>query len=284
MITIKIRNQWLGWPWRRRESAVIRDVAAGRPISGGRRATRAACGRRHELRGIARAVPRRQLRAEERLSRVRSPTRCSRARAARSRGLGILPGADAQVAEYRPAVRPGRDLRAARIRGQRLPGQARCVPSARRRSCSARHRPGGTSGRARSRTSTRSRGIASTLPTRYLTANVNVWPRWVVVFMNAQVFEELQARSGTRCGRRWEGDPEHALGRQSREEADAVLCDRGLTSSPSPQADITELRAALSPILARSSDRSRRSRMITEAAGGSSTPRLDPAVSCSGSS
>ena len=106
-----------------------------RPISVGGHAG-VACGRCHELRGIASAAPRRQLRARGEGCRGRDRRRDAR----RLEPLGVvgigIARADAQVVEHRSAARPGRGLRAAVRAGvtESRSGAMLCVPSARRRS------------------------------------------------------------------------------------------------------------------------------------------------------
>ncbi len=266
-ITIKIRNQWLGWPWRRRESGVIRDVAAGKADLGSA-ATRAwhAVGVTSfealqapllvdsyalEEKVVAGEIAEEMLDGLEPLGVV---------------GIGILPGPMrkllsidrrlAQVEDFEGVrlgiteSRVGRD--AVRALG------ATAVP----------FRPGtDLSGldAVESHVDAIESNRFDDAGARHLTANLNVWPRALVVFMNKQAFEQLEASQRDLLGEALrQAIPETLAVQQSLErEAAAALCRRKLDFVAVAPADMTALRQALSPVY-RELERDGRARSFIE--------------------
>jgi len=88
---------------------------------------------------------------------------------------------------------------------------------------------------------------------KYLTANVNLWPRLPVIFMNRGAYAALgeahrralteAASSALR--------PTIALQRGDEEESAAILCRRGVTFVTADEADIAALRRAVQPVFRR---------------------------------
>ena len=194
-IEIRFRNKWLGWPWRRGEAALIRDVAAGKADLGwvGSRAWddvgvtsfdalhAPLVVDSYELEGevLAAGVADELLEGVEALGVV---------------AIGVLPGPLRKVLGVeRPFLRP------ADFDGMRVGLNRSQVGSASLRARrNAGDRPGGVD--LVGQVDGLEQHVASIDgntyddAAKYLTANVNLWPRWVVVFVNAERFERL-ARS-----------------------------------------------------------------------------------------
>ena len=85
---------------------------------------------------------------------------------------------------------------------------------------------------------------------KYVTTNINLWPRPLVLFMNEAAFAALEPvqRDVLREALR-NALPETLAATRSRErDAAAVLCRRGLSFVVATQADISMLREALAPV------------------------------------
>jgi TRAP-type C4-dicarboxylate transport system substrate-binding protein len=87
---------------------------------------------------------------------------------------------------------------------------------------------------------------------KYVTANVNLWPRPLVIVMGTKAFESLppEQQSALR-------DAAHAAiaeslraSRAEDDEAAAILCRRGMTFAIASETDLAEIRNALQPVYA----------------------------------
>jgi TRAP-type C4-dicarboxylate transport system substrate-binding protein len=253
-IEIRFRNEWLGWPWRRGEAALIRDVAAGKADLGwvGSRAWddvgvtsfdalhAPLVVDSYELEGevLAAGVADELLEGVEALGVV---------------AIGVLPGPLRKVLGVeRPFLRP------ADFDGMRVGLNRSQVGSASLRALGAVPVtvPGGVDlvGQVDGLEQQVASIDGNTYDdaAKYLTANVNLWPRWVVVFMNAERFERLARsqqdalREAVRTAR-----PMMLAAAEGAQEASTVaLCDRGLTLAVASPNDLSELRAAVAPVTA----------------------------------
>ncbi|HET8821159.1 MAG TPA: TRAP transporter substrate-binding protein DctP [Thermoleophilaceae bacterium] len=99
----------------------------------------------------------------------------------------------------------------------------------------------------------------------YLAANVNLWPRPVVLFMNEQAFETLddRQRSALRGAARAALPASIALERADEEEGATVLCRRGVRFVRADEADFAALRRAVQPVYERLERDSQTSAAIT---------------------
>ena len=253
-IEIEFRNEWLGWPWGRTEAALIRDVAAGRADLGwvGSRAWNDVGVTSFDALHAPLVVDSYELQgavldagvADELLAGV-EPLGVV--------GLGVLPGPLRKVLGVERAF-----LRPADFEGMRV-GLARSqVGSASLRALGAVPVtvPGGVDlvGQVDGLEQQVASIDGNTYDdaAQYLTANVNLWPRWVVVFMNAKVYERLggSQRDALREAVQTATPIMLAAAEAAQEASTSALCDRGLTLAVASQADIAELRAAVAPVLA----------------------------------
>lgn len=88
---------------------------------------------------------------------------------------------------------------------------------------------------------------------KYLTTNVNLWPRPSVIFMNRHAYAalgETHRRALTEAASSALA-PTLALQRGDAEEAAAILCRRGVTFVTASDADIAALRRAVRPVYQR---------------------------------
>lgn len=252
-IDIEFRNQWLGWPSRRTEAALIRDVAAGKADLGwvGSRAWSDVgvtsfdalhaplVVDSYELQGavLDAGVADELLEGVEPLGLV---------------GLGVLPGPLRKVLGVeRPFLRP------ADFAGKRLGLNRSRVGSASLRALGAVPvtLPGGVD--LRGQVDGLEQQVASIDGNTYdaaatfLTANVNLWPRWVVVFMNAGAFAALDGsqQDALREAVQTATPVMLAAAEGAQEASTAALCDRGLTLAVASEADLGALRAAVAPVV-----------------------------------
>jgi TRAP-type C4-dicarboxylate transport system substrate-binding protein len=86
----------------------------------------------------------------------------------------------------------------------------------------------------------------------YVTANVNLWPRPLVIVMGEEAFESLtdEQQSALRDAAAAAIPEALAAARAEDEEAAPTLCRRGLTFAAASESDLSELRAALEPVYA----------------------------------
>ena len=84
----------------------------------------------------------------------------------------------------------------------------------------------------------------------YVTSNVNLWPRPLVIVMGSEAFESLtdEQRSALRAAAAAAVPEALAADREEDEEAADTLCRRGMTFATGSESDLAELRAALEPV------------------------------------
>ena len=252
-IEIKFRNEWLGWPWRRTEAALIRDVAAGKADLGwvGSRAWDDVGVTSFDALHAPLAVESYELQrkvleagiADELLDGVEQLGLV---------GLGVLPGPlRKMLGVERPFLQP------TDFDGMRVGLNRSQVGSASLRALGAVPVtvPGGVDlvgqvdGLEQQVASIDSNTYDDAA--KYLTANVNLWPRWVVVFMNAESFERL-ARSqqdALREAARTARPMMLAAAKAAQEASTAALCERGLTLAVASTSELATLRAAVASVI-----------------------------------
>jgi TRAP-type transport system periplasmic protein len=84
----------------------------------------------------------------------------------------------------------------------------------------------------------------------FLTANVNLWPRPLVLFMNHKAFETLTSEQQTSLSRAAAAAAPSTLAIQKRGQSDAttLLCRRGLSLLTATDSDLAALRQAVQPV------------------------------------
>lgn len=87
---------------------------------------------------------------------------------------------------------------------------------------------------------------------RYVTSNVNLWPRPFVIVMGMDAFDALTEEQQSALRDAAESAIPKALeaSRAEDEEAVAILCRRGMTFATASESDLAELRAALERVYA----------------------------------
>jgi TRAP-type C4-dicarboxylate transport system substrate-binding protein len=87
----------------------------------------------------------------------------------------------------------------------------------------------------------------------YLTANVNLWPRLPVIFMNKEAYAALSETQRRALKEATSSALERTLAVQRRdeEESAAILCRRGLDFVTASEADLAALRDAVAPVYRR---------------------------------
>jgi TRAP-type C4-dicarboxylate transport system substrate-binding protein len=248
---LEFRDRWLGWPWRRPESAVIHDVAAGKADLGwvGSRAWDdvgvSSFNALHApllvdsyaLQGevLESGIPGEMLKALEPLRLV---------------GLGVLPGPLRKLLGVeRPLTHPAdfrgqrigiTDSRVARETLRALGATAIVLP--------AGARIGGVDGIEQQVESIE--GNTYDAAPKYLTTNINLWPRPLVLFMNEAAFAALEPvqRRVLREAVRHALRKALAATRSRERDAAAVVCRRGLRLVVATPADMSSLREALAPV------------------------------------
>ena len=85
---------------------------------------------------------------------------------------------------------------------------------------------------------------------KYVTANVNLWPRPFVIVMGKEAFESLtdEQQSALRDAAAAAIPGALAASREEDEEAASILCRRGMTFAAASESDLAELRSALEPV------------------------------------
>ena len=87
---------------------------------------------------------------------------------------------------------------------------------------------------------------------KYVTANVNLWPRPLVIVMGKEAFASLadEQQSTLRDAAAAAIPKALEASRAEDEEATALLCKRGMTFAAASESDLAELRTALEPVYA----------------------------------
>ena len=87
---------------------------------------------------------------------------------------------------------------------------------------------------------------------KYVTSNVNLWPRPLVIVMGNDAYESLTDEQQSALRDAAESAIPRALeaSRAEDQEAVAALCRRGLTFATASQTDLAELRSAFEPVYA----------------------------------
>ena len=252
-IEVRFRNEWLGWPWRRTEAALIRDVAAGKADLGwvGSRAWDDVGVTSFDALHAPLAVESYELQSEV-LEAGIADELLEGVEPLGLVGLGVLPGPLRKVLGVeRPFLRP------ADFDGMRVGLNRSQVGSASLRALGAVPVtvPGGVDlvGQVDGLEQQVASIDGNTYDdaAKYLTANVNLWPRWVVVFMNADRFERL-ARSqqdALREAVRTARPMMLAAAKGEQEASTAALCERGLTLAVASTSELAMLRAAVAPVI-----------------------------------
>ena len=86
----------------------------------------------------------------------------------------------------------------------------------------------------------------------YVTTNVNLWPRPLVIVIDNEVFASLTTEQQSALREAVAAAMPEALAasRAEDEEAMPILCRRGLTFAAASESDLSQLRAALKPVYA----------------------------------
>ena len=248
---IEFRDRWLGWPWRRPESAVINDVAAGKADLGsvGSRAWDdvgvSSFNALHapllvdsyalQAEVLESGIPDEMLKALEPLRLV---------------GLGILPGPLRKpLGAERPFTQPA-DFRGQRIgiTESRVARETLRTLGATAIAVPAGARIDGFDGIEQQVESIESNTYDAAA--KYLTTNINLWPRPLVLFMNEAAYAALEPvqRDVLREAVRNALSETLAATRSRERDAAAVLCRRGVSFVVATPADISTLREALAPV------------------------------------
>ena len=167
-------------------------------------------------------------------------------------GIGVLPGPMRKLLGVsKPFVAPS----GLRRGGGRLSGlgRRRRIP----RTLGAAPRPSAQRGRARRARRLRAtaqlhRGKLLRRDAKYVTANVNLWPRPLVIVIDNEVFASLtpEQQSALRDAVSAALPEALAASRAEDEEAAPILCRRGMTFAAASESDLAELRTALEPVYA----------------------------------
>ncbi len=248
---IEFRDRWLGWPWSRPESAVIHDVAAGKAdlgwvgsrawddvgVSGFNALHAPLLVDSYALQGevLESGVPGEMLKALEPLRLV---------------GLGVLPGPLRKLLGVERRLRQPADFRGQRIgiTESRVARETLRALGATAIALPAGARIGGIDGIEQQVESIE--GNTYDADAKYLTTNINLWPRPLVLFMNEAAFAALEPvqRRVLREAVRHALRKALAATRSRERDAVAVLCRRGLSFVVATPADISTLREALAPV------------------------------------
>jgi TRAP-type C4-dicarboxylate transport system substrate-binding protein len=248
---VEFKDRWLGWPWRRPESAVIHDVAAGQADLGwvGSRAWddvgvssfdalhAPLLVDSYALQGevLESGIPGEMLKALEPLRLV---------------GLGVLPGPLRKlVGVERPLTQPAdfrgqrigiTESRVARETVRALGATAIVVPPG--------SQIGSLDGIEQQVDSIEGNNYDAAA--KYLTTNINLWPRPLVLFMNQAAFAALEPvqRDVLRDAVRNALPVTLGAARSRERDAAAALCRRGLRFVVATRADMSALRGAVAPV------------------------------------
>jgi TRAP-type C4-dicarboxylate transport system substrate-binding protein len=252
-LRIEFRNRWLGWPWRRPESAVPRDVASGKaqlgwvgsrawdelgvPSFDALHAPLLVDSYALEERVLESDVPRRMLASLEPLGLV---------------GIGILPGPMRKLLDTGRALTQPPDFA-----GRRIGITESQVARDALRALGATPVPfppgagiGGLDAIEQQVASIESNTYDAAA--KYL-SDVNLWPRPLVVFMNAEAFASLRPadRDALRQAARAAIRPALETTLAHERAAAAALCRRGVEFPVVTAADRAWMRRAVAPVVAR---------------------------------
>jgi TRAP-type C4-dicarboxylate transport system substrate-binding protein len=250
-VRIEFRDRWLGWPWRRPESAVIHDVAAGKVDLGwvGSRAWDdvgvSSFNALHapllvdsyalQAEVLESGIPGEMLKALEPLRLV---------------GLGVLAGPLHKLLGVERRLRQPADFRGQRIgiTDSRVARESLRALGATAIALPAGARIGGLDGIEQQVEAIE--GNTYDAAAKYLTTNINLWPRPLVLFMNEAAFAALEPaqRRVLREAVRHALRKAFAATRSRERDEAAVLCRRGLSFVVATPADISTLREALAPV------------------------------------
>ena len=253
-VEIRFRNEWLGWPWRRAEAALIRDVAAGKADLGwvGSRAFDDVGVTSFDPLHAPLVVDSYPLQGAVLESGI-GDGMLEGVRPLRLVGLGVLPGPLRKVlAVDRPLVRPAdfAGLKLGLNRSQIGSESLRALGAVPVTVIGGRELEGldGIEQQVASIDGNTYDEVA-----KHLTANVNLWPRSVVVFINADTYEELDdsQQDALRESVQTATPIMLAAAEAAQEASTAALCGRGLKLAVATAADLAMLRAAVAPVVAR---------------------------------
>jgi TRAP-type C4-dicarboxylate transport system substrate-binding protein len=253
-LTLRFRNQWLGSPWRVDEAALIRDVVAGKADLGwiGTRAWDdvgvTAFDPLHapfviDSYPLQRSVL--ESRVADEMLEALEPLGLI--------GLGVLPGPLRKLlAAERPVRRPadfaGLTIGLNRSQlGERALRALGAVPLTVR----GGGNPGSVDGLEQHVTAIE--GNTYDAAATYLMANVNLWPRPGVVFINVEAYEKLDdsQRDALHEAAQTATPIMLAAAEAGQEAATAELCGRGLKLAVAAPSDLAQLRAAVAPVVER---------------------------------
>jgi TRAP-type transport system periplasmic protein len=253
-VRLRLRENWLGWPWRRPEAAVVRDVAAGKADAGlvGARAW----GNLGVTRFDALLAPflvdtyalEEEVLASDVVGDMLGPVDGLGVEA-----VGVLPGPLRKLLGPRPLTSPGA------VAGLRMGLQEGTVARATLRALGAVPvaLPGGEdlgrlNGVEQHLSSIDSSGYDQ--KGSYLTTNVSLWPRAVVLFVGDSAYSRLDEsqREALRAATHAAGARIIGVLRSTEQNATAQLCRRrraALVTASS--AGLASFRRAVAPVYAR---------------------------------
>ena len=253
-VKIRFRNGWIGWPWRRTEGALIRDVAAGKADLGwvGSRAFGDVGVASFDPLHAPLVVDSYELQAAVLESGLAGEMLAGVKRLGLV-GVGVLPGPLRKLLGVdRPLLRPA-DFVGLKIGLNRSPVGSETLRALGATPVTV---PGGATldglGGIEQQVASID-GNTYDEVAKHLTANVNLWPRWVVVFINAKTYAALSEsqQKALREAAKTATPIMLAAAEAAQAASTAALCGRGLTLAVASPADLAELRAAAAPVLAR---------------------------------
>jgi TRAP-type transport system periplasmic protein len=254
-VKITLRNGWIGWPWRRTEAALIRDVAVGKSDLGwvGSRAFddvgvksfdplhAPLVVESYDLEGalLDAGIADPMLEDVEPLGLV---------------GLGVLPGPLRKLLGVSRPLTGVSDFAGVRVglnRSQVGSETLRALGAVPVTLAGGGHLGGQVDALEQQVASIDANTYDDAA--KYLTANVNLWPRWVVVFVNAKAFDRLDdsQRDALREAIETATPIMLAAAEASQEASTAALCARGLKLAVASAPDLAQLRSAVAPVVAR---------------------------------
>lgn len=95
-------------------------------------------------------------------------------------------------------------------------------------------------------------GNSYDMSAKYLTTNLNLWPRPYVIVMGEEVFESLTGEQQSALRDAAPAVMQEALAteRAAEDEAAPILCRRGVTFASASESDLADLRSAFEPVYA----------------------------------